>query len=60
MTQETERDMIHETESRLQLEPQERNQMRAEDLIIQMKDESDPHLQEGLHTTLKIKDLRLI
>lgn len=60
MTLETERDTIHETERRLQLEPPETIQMRAEDLIIRMKDESDPLLQEGLHTTLKIKDLRLI
>ena len=60
MTQETERDMIHETERRLQLEPQEKTPMRAEDLIIQMKEESDPHLLELHNTTLKIKDLRLI
>jgi len=61
MTQETKRDMIHETESSLQLEPQETTPLRAEDLITQMKEESDPHLQEEVHHgTLKIKDLRLI
>ena len=60
MTQETKRDMIHETESSLQLEPQETTPLRAEDLITQMKEESDPHLLELHNTTLKIKDLRLI